>query len=376
MSRKFFSTSKIFRISWPLVILVAILASIGFVVLYSAAEGNLSPWALKQMVRFSALFPLMLFIAIIDIKFWYKVAYPLYGLALIALILTEFMGVTAMGATRWLKIGFISIQPSEIMKLCMIFALAKYFHGINMTNIRSTLYLIVPIIMIIFPTLLILKQPDMGTAMILLFVTATMFFATGVQIWKFLLVGAGAASVMPILWGHMHDYQRERVTSFLDPEHDPLGNGYNILQSKIAIGSGGFGGKGFLKGTQSQLSFLPEKQTDFIFTMFTEEFGFIGGVTVIAIYTALLAYGIFIAMSSRNHFGRMMAIGIISLFFFHVFINIAMVMGLMPIVGVPLPLLSYGGTIMTTALIGFGLLLNVHLHKDEKIDKTNGIFMR
>lgn len=376
MARKFFSAGKIVRLNWTLILLITLASIIGFITLYSAAEGSFDPWSGKQIVRFLGLLPLMIFIALIDIRFWYKIAYPLYILAFITLVLTEFMGVTALGATRWLRIGFINIQPSEIMKLCMVFTLAKYFHNNSMANIRSTLHLIIPIVMVIVPVLLILKQPDMGTALILLFVTTTMFFATGVQIWKFLLVGIGGVSVMPMIWKHMHDYQRDRITSFLDPENDPLGNGYNILQSKIAIGSGGFAGKGFLKGTQSQLSFLPEKQTDFIFTMYTEEFGFVGGVTIIAIYTAIIAYGIVIAINSRNHFGRMMAIGITSVFFFHVFINIAMVMGLMPIVGVPLPLLSYGGTIMTTVLISMGLLLNVHIYKDEKIDKTNGIFLR
>ncbi len=376
MAKKLFIAHKILRLNWSLIILISSLAIFGFVVLYSAAEGSFEPWSLKQITRFSLLLPVMLLIGIVNIKFWCRIAYPLYAVALVALILTEIMGVTAMGATRWLDVGFINIQPSEIMKLGMVFALAKYFHTNSLANTSNTIYLITPILMVVVPVLLILKQPDMGTALILLFVSATMFFAAGVQIWKFLLVGAAGLSVMPMLWNHMHDYQKNRVISFLDPEKDPLGNGYNLLQSKIAIGSGGFSGKGFLNGTQSQLSFLPEKQTDFIFTMFTEEFGFIGGVAVIAIYAIIIAYGVFIATSSRNHFGRMMAIGIISVFFFHVFINIAMVMGLMPIVGVPLPLLSYGGTIMTTVLIGFGLILNVHLYKDEKIEKTNGIFLR
>lgn len=376
MAKKLFIARKIFQLNWPLLIIVTLISLIGFCVLYSAAEGNFDPWALKQIVRFAGLFPLILLIAVIDIKFWYRLSYPLYVLALIAVILTEFMGVTAMGATRWLKIGFINIQPSEIMKTCMVFALAKYFHTNSLTNIRSTTHLIIPILMTLVPVAFILKQPDMGTALILLFVGGTMFFMAGVQIWKFLLVGVAGLSAFPIIWKHMHDYQRDRLLSFLAPEHDPLGNGYNLLQSKIAIGSGGFSGKGFLKGTQSQLSFLPEKQTDFIFTMFTEEFGFIGGVTVIVLYAVIIGLGLFIATSSRSHFGRMLAIGIISVFFFHVFINIAMVMGLMPIVGVPLPLLSYGGTAMTTVLIGFAMILNVHLYKGEKIEKTNGIFLR
>lgn len=376
MSRKLNLVNRIFKLNWSLLFLTSLVAMIGFVVLYSAAEGSLSPWALKQISRYILLLPLVVLLAVIDIKFWYKIAYPLYFFAFVAVVLTEFMGVTAMGATRWLDVGFINIQPSEIMKTALVFALARYFHGTNLSNIRNSLYLIPPILMIILPTILILKQPDMGTALILVAVGATVLFATGVQIWKFILAGLGVIAAIPIIWQHMHDYQRERVTSFLNPENDPLGNGYNILQSKIAIGSGGFSGKGFLKGTQSQLSFLPEKQTDFIFTMYTEEFGFIGGVVVIALYAMIILNGTLVALNSRSHFGRMIAIGITSIFFFHVFINIAMVMGLTPIVGVPLPLLSYGGTIMTSALMGIAMILNIHLYKDERIEKSNGIFLR
>jgi rod shape determining protein RodA len=376
MARKLHISNRLMKLEWPLVLLISGLTIFGFVVLYSAAEGSLEPWSIRQIIRFAFLLPFMLLFAIVDIKVWFRLSYLFYGIALVLVILTEIMGVTAMGATRWLKIGFINIQTSEVMKLCMVFALARYFHTTSLANVRTTTYLLPPFFMLAVPVLLILQQPDMGTALILLMVGATMFFATGVQIWKFLLVGAGGIAAIPFVWKHMHDYQKERITSFLDPEHDPLGNGYNILQSKIAIGSGGFTGKGFLKGTQSQLSFLPEKQTDFIFTMFTEEFGFVGGIIIIAVYAMIIAYGVFIAVSSRNHFGRMMAIGIISVFFFHVFVNIAMVMGLMPIVGVPLPLLSYGGTIMTTVFLGFAMLLNVNLYKDEKIEKTNGIFLR
>lgn len=376
MAKKIFVARKILLLNWPLILVITLISLIGFSVLYSAAEGNFEPWALRQIIRFVGLFPLILAIAIIDIKFWYRLAYPLYVLALITVILTDIMGVTAMGATRWLKIGFINIQTSEIMKLCMVFALAKFFHTNSLANARSALHIIPALLLVFVPVALILKQPDMGTALILLFVGSTMFFMAGVQIWKFILVGIAGIAAFPIIWTHMHDYQRDRLVTFLDPEKDPLGNGYNLLQSKIAIGSGGFSGKGFLNGSQSQLSFLPEKQTDFIFTMFTEEFGFIGGVTIIVLYAIAIGMGVLIATNSRSHFGRMLAIGIISVFFFHVFINIAMVMGLMPIVGVPLPLLSYGGTAMTTVLLGFALILNVHLNKGEKIEKTNGIFLR
>ncbi len=361
---------KIICLNWSLIFLITILASVGFAMLYSAAEGNFSPWASKQMLRFIILFPIMILIAVIDIKFWLKTSYLIYFLALSALVITEFFGTTSMGATRWIRIGGFNIQPSEIMKICIVFALARYFHATSSVNIHKILYLIPPLIMIIVPVALVLKQPDLGTALIILMVAGAVFFAAGVKIWKFMVVIIGGICSVPFLWVYLHDYQKQRVLAFLNPETDPLGNGYNILQSKIAIGSGGFSGKGFLKGTQSQLSFLPEKQTDFIFTMLAEEFGFIGGLTVIILYAIVIAYGIFISLAARSHFGRLMAIGVTNILFFHIFINIAMVMGLIPIVGAPLPLLSYGGTIMMTMLVSFGLLLNVHLYSNEPLGRT------
>ncbi len=364
---------RVSLLSWPLIILVTFMSCIGFAILFSAAKGNIDPWASAQMKRFLLLFPLMIFVAIVDIRIWLKSSYFIYGGVLILLILVELFGTTAMGATRWIRLGPFNIQPSEPMKVCIIFALARYFHAMPLADIARPTMLIPPLLMIALPFLLIMKQPDLGTALILLLIGATIFFVAGVRMWKFALVGVSGLATLPVLWQYvMHDYQKKRVLTFLDPESDPLGDGYNILQSKIAIGSGGFTGKGFLHGSQSQLSFLPEKQTDFIFTMFSEEFGFIGGVAVILLYAIIIAYGIMIALNCRNHYGRLLGMGVVSLFFMHIFINIGMTMGLLPIVGAPLPLLSYGGTIMSTILIAFGLLLNVHLHSDEKIDRNAG----
>jgi rod shape determining protein RodA len=289
---------------------------------------------------------------------------------LLALIYTDFFGVTAMGATRWIRIGPLNIQPSEIAKLSTVLALAHYFHNVSAVNIRRMSFIIPPLIMLFLPFALVVKQPDLGTSLIILMVGGAMFFAAGVQIWKFVVLFISGIISMPFAWLYLHDYQKKRVLAFLSPESDPLGDGYNILQSKIAIGSGGLTGKGFLKGTQSQLSFLPEKQTDFIFTMLAEEFGFIGSVVVIILYAIILMYGVWIAINSKNHFGRMMAIGITTILFVHVFVNIAMVMGLIPVVGAPLPLLSYGGTIMMTMLIAFGFLLNADLYSEEVFDKN------
>ncbi len=364
---------RILSLSWPLIFLVTFMSSIGFAILYSAAKGNVDPWASAQMLRFAILFPLMLLIAVVDIRIWLKFSYLIYATVLVLLVLVEVSGTTAMGATRWVRLGPFNIQPSEPMKICIIFVLARYFHAMPLSDVARPTRLIVPLLMIAAPFLLIMKQPDLGTALILLLVGLLIFFVAGVRIWKFVLVGVAGLAMLPVLWQYvMHDYQKKRVLTFLNPESDPLGDGYNILQSKIAIGSGGFTGKGFLHGTQSQLSFLPEKQTDFIFTMFSEEFGFIGGVAVILLYAIIITYGIMIALNCRNHYGRLLAMGVVGLFFLHIFINIGMTMGLLPIVGAPLPLLSYGGTIMSTILIAFGLLLNVHLHSDEKIDRNAG----
>ncbi len=362
---------RIFALSWPLIFLITIMSFLGFAILFSAARGHLDPWASAQMVRFAMLFPLMLLIAIIDIRIWLKFSYLLYGSVLLLLILVEISGTTAMGATRWIRLGSFNIQPSEPMKVCIIFALARYFHAMPLSDVARPIMLLPPLLMVAAPFILIIKQPDLGTALILLLIGALIFFVAGVRMWKFTTIGVAGLAMLPILWQDvMHDYQKKRVLTFLEPESDPLGDGYNILQSKIAIGSGGFTGKGFLHGTQSQLSFLPEKQTDFIFTMFSEEFGFIGGVGVIFLYAIIIAYGIMIALNCCNHYGRLLAIGVVGLFFLHIFINIGMTMGLLPIVGAPLPLLSYGGTIMSTILIAFGLLLNVNLHSDEKINRN------
>lgn len=361
---------KFFSLNWTLITLIILMSSIGFVMLYSAAEGNFYPWASKQMTRFLIFFPFMILIALIDIKYWFKLSYVIYCICLILLVLTFEYGVQVMGAQRWLRIGPVNIQPSEIMKICVVFALARYFHNISYNNINNLYYIIPPLIIIAIPALLVQQQPDLGTAIIILAIGGAMMFAAGINIWFFVsIVIAGLLSIPLIFKYILHDYQKDRVLAFLNPENDPLGNGYNILQSIIAIGSGGFSGKGFLQGTQSQLSFLPEKQTDFIFTMLAEEFGLIGGVSVILIYMMIMGYGFFIALNSKSHYGKLIAIGITAMIFIHLFINTAMVMGMIPVVGAPLPLLSYGGTIMLTILIAFGLLLNVHVHSNTSLEK-------
>jgi rod shape determining protein RodA len=360
---------KLRQINWPMVALICILASIGFVMLYSAAGGRFDPWADRQMVRFAVGLGMMLTVAVLDLRLWLRYSYLIYGGALVLLVAVEIAGEIGMGAQRWIDLGFFQLQPSELMKVALILALARYFHGLEAESVRRVLPLMPPLAMIGLPALLVLKQPDLGTAGMLIMGGGAMFFAAGVRLWKFgVLIAAGLAAI-PVAWNLLHEYQKNRVLTFLDPERDPLGSGYHILQSKIAFGSGGVFGKGFLLGTQSHLNFLPEKQTDFIFTMLAEEFGLAGALTLLVIYAVLIAYGFAIALRSRSHFGRLLALGLTFNLFLFVFINTAMVMGIIPVVGVPLPLVSYGGTAMLTVLIGFGLIMSVYIHRDARIGR-------
>jgi rod shape determining protein RodA len=356
---------KFLQLNWRLIFLIMTLAIIGFLMLYSAAGGNFRPWLFKQLIYFIIFFSIMLLIAVIDIRFWFQTAYLYYFIALALIIAVDVMGQNAMGATRWFRIGGFALQPSEIMKVCLVFALARYFNNIDAEDIEKTKYIIIPIIMIILPAFFIFDQPDLGTATIVLLVGISVLFIAGVRSWKFIAAGVSGLVAIPFLWIFiLYDYQKQRVLNFINPNNDPLGTGYNIIQSKIAIGSGGFFGKGYLSGTQGQLEFLPEKQTDFIFTMLSEELGFLGSLFTIIIYGLIIYTGHRIALRTKHQFGRLLALGITSVLFIHVFINIGMVMGLLPVVGAPLPLISYGGTITASMLIGFGLLLNIDANND------------
>jgi len=361
---------RVTQINWGMVFLVVMLGAIGCSMLYSAADGHMDPWASRQLTRFGLGLVLMFGVALIDVRFWFRNAYFIYLGGLVLLAAVEVIGSTGMGAQRWINLGFAQVQPSEIMKVVVVLALARYFHGVASEEIGRPFLLVLPIGLILVPTALVLKQPDLGTGMMLLMMGAAVFFVAGVRIWKFLVVLVAGLAAVPIGWQFLHDYQRRRVLTFLDPESDPLGSGYHILQSKIALGSGGFLGKGFLQGTQTHLEFLPEKHTDFIFTMLAEEFGMLGGLALLTVYTGIFVYGAAIAYRSRNHFGRILAMGLMVNLFLYVFINIAMVMGLLPVVGVPLPLISYGGTAMLTVMFSLGLIISVSVHRDVRIPRT------
>jgi rod shape determining protein RodA len=337
--------------------------------LYSAAGGSHAPWAWRHGVRFGVGLGAMLVVALIDVRFWFRCAYLVYGAALLGLIAVEFAGEVAMGAQRWLDFGLFQLQPSEVMKIALVIALARYFHSAYLEDLTHPLRLTTPLVLALLPATLVLKQPDLGTSVMLLAGAGALFFLAGVRWWKFALLIGAASAALPILWQQLRDYQKQRVMTFLDPERDPLGAGYHIIQSKIALGSGGLWGKGFLEGTQSQLSFLPEKQTDFVFTMLAEEAGLIGALGLLSLLLVLVAYGFVFALRARNHFGRLLASGIATTFCLYVVMNVAMVTGLVPVVGVPLPMISYGGTAMITVLIGFGLMLGVDIHRDVAIPR-------
>ncbi len=360
---------KILQIPWGLVFLLCVTAVVGFAMLYSAAHGSYEPWAGRQIARFAAGLLLMLTLAVIDIRWWLRSAYAIYFIALVLLGLVEVMGIIGMGAQRWVDLWAFQLQPSEVMKIALVLALARYFHGFTLDAVRRPTSLVIPVLLILAPAALVLRQPDLGTALLLLISGAVLFLVAGVRLRIFAGALVAALAAIPVGWQFLHGYQRERIFTFLNPERDPLGAGYHILQSKIALGSGGLFGKGFLAGTQSHLNFLPEIQTDFIFTMLAEEFGLAGGLVLLVLYGLIVIYGFGISLRSVSQFGRLVGIGMTTTFFVYAFINVAMVTGLVPVVGVPLPLVSYGGTALMTLLIGFGLLMGVHVHHNVTIPR-------
>ncbi|PQZ82803.1 MULTISPECIES: rod shape-determining protein RodA [unclassified Brevundimonas] len=370
-------SSKLAELDWRVIGLLCVLAGIGTAMLYSIAGGSWSPWAWKHLLRFGVLLVAMIGLAMVHPKWWFHAAYPVYGLLLFMVLLIEFtpMGYVAGGAKNWLNLGFIRIQPAEFMKIGLVLALARWYHGHSAQDARWSWKLLFPLGMIGVPFLLVAKQPDLGSAMIIGLTGAAVMFMAGLS-WRVIAAAAAAAVAIipPFVMFVMHDYQRNRVLTFLNPEADPSGTGYNIIQSKIALGSGGLLGKGYGLGSQSQLEFLPERHTDFIFSTVSEEFGFLGSFTVLACYLALILISLRIAALSHSHFGRISAAGMTAFLALFVLINGAMVMGLAPVVGVPMPLLSYGGSTMMTVMIGFGLILSTHVHRYVELPKGQGLF--
>jgi rod shape determining protein RodA len=362
-------SERLLEVNWGLVLLITVIACIGFAMLYSVAGGSFHPWALPQIIRFLVGLAILVGVAMVDIRFWMAAAYPAYALSLLLLIAVEVAGHVGLGAQRWIELGPLEIQPSELMKISLVLALARYLHTQSVEDVSRPLKLLIPLAMIGVPAVFVLLQPNLGTATIIVADGLSLLFLAGLSWWWILPALGGVVAAVPVAWHFLHDYQKRRVMTFLNPASDSLGAGWNISQAEIAIGSGGATGKGFLQGTQSQLNFLPEKHSDFIYTSVGEEFGFFGSVLLLALFSIVIAYGIRIAMSSRSQFGRLLAIGLTLNFFFYIMINAAMVMGLIPVVGIPMPLISYGGTAMLVVMFGFGLLMSVHVHRQVEIPR-------
>ncbi len=364
---------KLMEVNWGLLLLIAIIACGGFAMLYSVANGHFWPWAMPQIEKFIVGFIILVVVASIDIRVWMSLAYPAYALALLLLIAVDVAGHVGLGAQRWIMLGPLEIQPSELMKISLVLALARFLHGKPVEEVSKPLPLAIALAMIAVPALFVVLEPNLGTTLIIVVDGVSLLFLAGLS-WYWIAPALAAIAVaVPMAWRFvLHDYQKARVMTFLNPESDALGAGWNITQAKIAIGSGGLSGKGFLEGTQSRLNFLPEKQTDFILTNFGEEFGFVGSIALLILFAVVIGYGIQIAMSARSQFARLLAMGITLNFFFYIMINGLMVMGLIPVVGIPMPLLSYGGTAMLTVMFGFGLLMSCHVHRQVEIPRHSG----
>ncbi len=361
---------KILHLNWALVLLLLAVASLGFLMLFSVAGGSMTPWVEPQLQRFGLGLMLMFAVAMVPIWFWRNLSAVAYGVSVILLLYVEFFGAVGMGAQRWIDLGFMRLQPSELTKITMVMVLAAYYDWLDLDKTSRPVFVILPIILIIVPTLLTLRQPDLGTALLLLMGGGAVMFLAGVH-WAYFVgvVAAGVGAVAAVLasrgtpWQVLQDYQYRRIDTFLDPSSDPLGAGYHITQSQIALGSGGWTGRGFMEGTQSRLNFLPEKHTDFIFTTLAEEFGFVGAVSLLTLYILILAFCIFTALAARDRFASLLVMGIAAAFFLYFAVNMAMVMGLAPVVGVPLPLVSYGGSAMLVLMVAFGLVQSAHVHR-------------
>lgn len=361
---------KILHLNWALILLLTAVSAVGWLMLYSVAGGHLETWAEPQMKRFAVGMALMLFVAFVPIWFWRNLSALAYGVALLLLLAVEFFGQTGMGAQRWINLGFITLQPSELMKIALIMSLAGYYDWLDVKKASRPLWVLIPVGLILIPTGLVLIQPDLGTALLLMLGGAVVMFCAGVSwIYFAVVIAAGIGLVTVVMtsrgtdWQLLRDYQFRRIDTFLDPSSDPLGAGYHISQAKIALGSGGWAGKGFMQGTQTRLNFLPEKHTDFIFTTLAEEFGFVGAFSLLALYVGIIVFCIVSAMKNKDRFSSLLILGVAANFFFYFAVNMLMVMGLAPVVGVPLPLVSYGGSAMMVLLLGFGLVQSAHVHR-------------
>lgn len=364
---------KLTQIDWTFCLFITGIAVAGAMILYSIAGESWTPWAARHLILFGVCFALMIALAVVDLRIWYALAYPIYGVGLALLAAVALIGHSSLGAQRWLDIGPIRLQPSEMIKVGLVLALARFYHGLSAAKAQFSWWLLIPAAMIGVPAAIVAHQPDLGTAILIAASGGLIMILAGLSL---RVVGAGAlavaAVVPPMFMFVLKGYQKARLLTFLDPEADRSGSGYHIIQSKIALGSGGLLGKGFGLGTQSQLNFLPEKSTDFIFSSMAEEFGFVGCAVILLLYAAVIFMALRMASIAHSHFGRLAAAGVTATFALCVMINGAMVMGLAPVVGVPMPLLSYGGTVMITMMIGFALVLSVRVHRYSEVTRGGG----
>jgi rod shape determining protein RodA len=361
---------KILYFHWPIALLLAAVSCIGFLMLFSVAGGNFNKWAEPQITRFCIGFIAMIIISFTPISFWRNMSIPAYLISLILLFYVEYFGITGKGAQRWIDLGFMRLQPSEFMKISLVMVIALYYDWLSVDKVSKLRWLLPPLLLTALPMILVLNQPDLGTAILLASGAAVVMLLAGVSLWYFM---TGIGSIFGLIYAVilsrgtdfqiLKNYQYQRIETFLDPSSDPLGTGYHITQSKIALGSGGYSGRGFMQGTQSQLNFLPEKHTDFIFTTFAEEFGFLGGIILLLLYLLIIFFCYLTAMQNHNRFSALLTLGIAATFFFYFSVNMLMVMGLAPVVGVPLPLVSYGGSAMLVLLGAFGLVQSAHIHR-------------
>lgn len=361
---------KILFLNWPLTLLLSSVACVGFLMLYSVAGGSFTPWAEPQMKRFTVGLVLMVAIGMTPIWFWRNLSGFCYGVTVILLIAVDLFGEEGKGAQRWIDLGFMRLQPSELMKITLVMFLAAYYDWLPPEKKSRPLWVLLPIAIILLPTALVIQQPDLGTSLLLLMAGGGIMFLAGVH-WAYFaaVIASGVGLIVAVFqsretsWQLLNNYQYRRIDTFIDPSADPLGAGYHITQSKIALGSGGWTGRGFMQGPQSRLNFLPEKHTDFIFTTLAEEFGFVGGISLLTIYLLIIFFCIASALANRDRFSSLLILGIALNFFLFFSVNMAMVMGLIPVVGVPLPLVSYGGSAMLVLMLAFGLVQSAHVHR-------------
>ena len=360
---------KILALDFPLIFLILLLGVISLFAMYSSEQGKFSYYTQSHLYRFVIFFTVFIIISFFRIQFWSKSAYLFYFIILILLFAVDFYGVTASGSKRWINLFFINLQPSELMKVALIIFLARYYYKIPLENVSNIKHIVLPLFALIVPVFLVASQPDLGTAILIMFGGFAVIWLAGLRIKFFLYSFFILICLIPIGVSFLKPYQKSRILTFFNPERDPLGAGYQIIQSKIAVGSGGIFGKGFLQGSQSYLDYLPEKHTDFIFTLFSEEFGFVGSIVLLLIYVLIIYRIVEIGNQAKNNFSKLYCFSFAAAFFTYVAVNMSMVLGLLPIVGAPLPIMSYGGSAMLSMMIGLGIVMSCKIYRDTEFNK-------